>query len=106
MPIWRIWLTYLDVRVMFYLAITLNYLIPEEALIDGKGCKIIRTGRLKNISDNIKHHVDGGIFLKTKWMGESRVDFFLQNQEALAQDREMLTKEYFEILGSKNFWKF
>ena len=36
-------------------------------------------------------------------MGESRVDFFLQNQEALAQDREMLTKEYFEILGSKKF---
>ena len=35
-------------------------------------------------------------------MGESRVDFFFKNQEALAQDREMLTKEYFEILFDDN----
>ena len=45
--------------------LTLTYLIPGEALINGEGGKIGQTGRVENLFYYIKNHVEAGIFLKT-----------------------------------------
>ena len=45
--------------------LTLTYLIPREALINGEGGKIEQMGRVENLFYYIKNHVEAGIFLKT-----------------------------------------